>query len=325
MLFDPASSTGGAGLIGPPKRKRRPFFKATTEGDRIGLLPTEGWRKRNMQFLNEVLIPTLLAPRKPGCHFGLLPEASRDEIAVTWLGHAGFFAQVGGVNIAIDPNWALWHGPVKRVRHPSVWAHDLPPIDLVLVTHAHYDHLHLPSLRKLAAAQPIIVPEGVGSLVKNCGFGRIVELKTWQSATYRDLRITMTPARHWGARMIHDTHRGFGGFLISSDVRCLYHCGDSAIFDGFKEIGKRADIDLALMPIGAYDAPSGRPVHMNPEEALDAFDMINARSMVPMHHDTFPLGGEPIHEPAERLLRAALDRRIDHRVRILREGESAVF
>ncbi len=325
MLFDPASSTGGAGLIGPPKRKRRPFFKATTEGDRIGLLPTEGWRKRNMQFLNEVLIPTLLAPRKPGCHFGLLPEASRDEIAVTWLGHAGFFAQVGGVNIAIDPNWALWHGPVKRVRHPSVWAHDLPPIDLVLVTHAHYDHLHLPSLRKLAAAQPIIVPEGVGSLVKNCGFGRIVELKTWQSATYRDLRITMTPARHWGARMIHDTHRGFGGFLISSDVRCLYHCGDSAIFAGFKEIGKRADIDLALMPIGAYDAPSGRPVHMNPEEALDAFDMINARSMVPMHHDTFPLGGEPIHEPAERLLKAALDRRIDHRVRILREGESAVF
>lgn len=325
MLFDPASSTGGAGLIGPPKRKRRPFFKATTEGDRIGLLPTEGWRKRNMQFLNEVLIPTLLAPRKPGCHFGLLPEATRDEIAVTWLGHAGFFAQVGGVNIAIDPNWALWHGPVKRVRHPSVWAHDLPPIDLVLVTHAHYDHLHLPSLRKLAAAQPIIVPEGVGSLVKNCGFGRIVELKTWQSATYRDLRITMTPARHWGARMIHDTHRGFGGFLITSDVRCLYHCGDSAIFDGFKEIGKRADIDLALMPIGAYDAPSGRPVHMNPEEALDAFSMINARSMVPMHHDTFPLGGEPIHEPAERLLRAALDRQLDHRVRILREGESAVF
>ncbi len=325
MLFDPASSTGGAGLIGPPKRKRRPFFKATTEGDRIGLLPTEGWRKRNMQFLNEVLIPTLLAPRKPSQHFGLLPEATRDEIAVTWLGHAGFFAQVGGVNIAIDPNWALWHGPVKRVRHPSVWAHDLPPIDLVLVTHAHYDHLHVPSLRKLAAAQPIIVPEGVGGLVKNCGFGRIVELKTWQSATYRDLRITMTPARHWGARMIHDTHRGFGGFLITSDARCLYHCGDSAIFDGFKEIGKRADIDLALMPIGAYDAPSGRPVHMNPEEALDAFEMIDARSMVPMHHDTFPLGGEPIHEPAERLLRAALDRRIDHRVRLLREGESAIY
>jgi L-ascorbate metabolism protein UlaG (beta-lactamase superfamily) len=323
MIADPASSSDGAATS--PVRKRRRFLKTATEGNRIGLLPTEGWRKRNMQFLNEVLIPTLLAPRKPCLDFGRLPVATAEEIGVTWLGHAGFFAQVGGVNIAIDPNWALWHGPVKRVRHPSVWAHDLPPIDLVLVTHAHYDHLHLPSLRKLAAAQPIIVPEGVGSLVKNCGFGHIVELKTWQSATFQDLRITLTPARHWGARMIHDTHRGFGGFLIKSPDRCLFHCGDSAMFDGFHEIGKRASIDLALMPIGAYDAPSGRPVHMNPEEALDAFQMLGAGSMVPMHHDTFPLGGEPIHEPAERLVRAALERQIEHRVRLLREGESAIY
>lgn len=323
MIADPASSADGAATS--PARKRRRFLKTATEGNRIGLLPTEGWRKRNMQFLNEVLIPTLLASREPGMDFGHLPVAAAAEIGVTWLGHAGFFAQVGGVNIAIDPNWALWHGPVKRVRHPSVWAHDLPLIDLVLVTHAHYDHLHLPSLRKLAAAQPIIVPEGVGSLVKNCGFGHIVELKTWQSATFRDLRITLTPARHWGARMIHDTHRGFGGYLIKSPDRCLFHCGDSAIFDGFREIGRRASIDLALMPIGAYEAPSGRPVHMNPEEALDAFEMLGAGSMVPMHHDTFPLGGEPIHEPAERLVRAALERQMGHRVRLLREGESAIY
>jgi L-ascorbate metabolism protein UlaG (beta-lactamase superfamily) len=323
MIADPASSSDGAATS--PVRKRRRFLKTATEGNRIGLLPTEGWRKRNMQFLNEVLIPTLLAPRKPCLDFGRLPIATKEEIGVTWLGHAGFFAQVGGVNIAIDPNWALWHGPVKRVRHPSVWASDLPPIDLVLVTHAHYDHLHLPSLRKLAAAQPIIVPEGVGGLVKNCGFGHIVELKTWQSATFQDLRVTLTPARHWGARMIHDTHRGFGGFLIKSPDRCLFHCGDSAMFDGFHEIGKRASIDLALMPIGAYDAPSGRPVHMNPEEALDALQMLRAASMVPMHHDTFPLGGEPIHEPAERLVKAALERQIEHRVRLLREGESAIY
>ena len=324
MLFDPASSSGGTGFTSPLK-KRGLLRKAQTEGNRIGLLPTEGWRKRNFQFLNEVLIPSLLAPRLPGQNFGLLPVASRDEIAVTWLGHAGFFAQVGGVNIAIDPNWALWHGPVKRVRHPSVWASDLPPIDLVLITHAHYDHLHLPSLRKLAAAQPIIVPEGVGKVVKNCGFGHIVELKTWQSATFRDLRITLTPARHWGARNIHDTHRQFGGYLIKSPDRCLFHCGDSAMFDGFQEIGKRANIDLALMPIGAYDAPSGRQVHMNPEEALEAFQMMGAQSMVPMHHDTFPLGGEPLREPAERLMKAALEQGLEHRVRLLREGESAIY
>jgi L-ascorbate metabolism protein UlaG (beta-lactamase superfamily) len=324
MLYDPASSTGGAGFTGP-QEKRGLLKKAQTEGNCIGLLPTEGWRKRNIQFLNEVLIPTLFSPRQPGQNFGHLPVATRHEIAVTWLGHAGFFAQVGGVNIAIDPNWALWHGPVKRVRHPSVWAHDLPHIDLVLVTHAHYDHLHLPSLRKLAAAQPIIVPEGVGKVVKNCGFGHIVELKTWQSATFQDLRITLTPARHWGARMIHDTHRQFGGFLIKSPERCLFHCGDSAMFDGFQEIGKRASIDLALMPIGAYDAPSGRQVHMNPEEALDAFEVMGAQFMIPMHHDTFPLGGEPLHEPAERLIKAASERGLENRVRLLSEGESAIY
>jgi len=324
MLFDPASSSGGAGSSSPQK-KRGLLKKAQTEGNRIGLLPTEGWRKRNFQFLNEVLIPTLLAPRQPGEDFGLLPVATSAEIAVTWLGHAGFFCQIGGINIAIDPNWALWHGPVKRVRHPSVWAHDLPHIDLVLVTHAHYDHLHLPSLRKLAAAQPIIVPQGVGKVVKNCGFGHIVELKTWQSATFRDLRITLTPAKHWGARNIHDTHRQFGGYLIKSPERCLFHCGDSAMFDGFQEIGKRARIDLALMPIGAYDAPSGRQVHMNPEEALDAFQMMGAQSMIPMHHDTFPLGGEPLREPAERLVKAALARQLESRVRLLREGESAIY
>jgi len=293
--------------------------------NQIGLRPVEGWQKRNMDFLNQVLIPTILAPRKPGCHYGDLPVAAPEEIAVTWLGHAGFFAQVGGLNIAIDPVWALWLGPAKRLRHPSVWAHDLPPIDVVLITHAHHDHLHLASLRKLAAAQPIIVPEGVGSLVKNCGFGRIVELKTWQSATFGDLRITLTPARHWGARMIHDTHRGFGGFLVQSPSQTLYHCGDSSMFDGFTEIGKRSRIDVALMPIGAYQPPSGRPVHMNPEEALDAFEMVGARHMVPMHFETYPLSGEPLHEPIERLEIAAKERQIIERVRRLREGESAVF
>lgn len=294
-------------------------------GNQIGLRPAEGWQKRNMDFLNQVLIPTLLAPRKPGCYYGDLPVAKSNEIGVTWLGHAGFFVQVGGFNIAIDPVWALWLGPAKRLRHPSVWAHDLPPIDLVLITHAHHDHLHLASLRKLTAAQPIIVPEGVGSLVKNCGFSRIVELKTWQSASLGDLRITLTPARHWGARMIHDTHRGFGGFLIQSSSQTLYHCGDSSMFDGFGEIGKRAQIDVALMPIGAYQPPSGRPVHMNPEEALDAFEMVGARHMVPMHFETYPLSGEPLNEPIERLEIAAKERRLMDRVLRLQEGESSIF
>lgn len=326
MIHDSAPDNGGLPFSGKPGNRRFGFpRKPASEANRVGLMPTVGWRKRNLQYWGEVILPTLLSPRKQGKIIEGVPQIGSAEMSVTWLGHAGFFAQIGGVNLLIDPNWALWHGPIKRVRHPSLWASDLPPIDLVLITHAHYDHLHMPSLRRVARGQPIIVPHGVGSIVKRAGFGQIVELNIWQRAQFQDLNIMLTPARHWGARMIHDVHRGFGGYLITSRDRNLYHCGDSSMFDGFEEIGKRAAIDLALMPIGAYQAPSGRPVHMNPEEALDAFEMLGARHMVPMHHDTFPLGGEPIHEPGERLLKATHERQLQERVRILHEGESAIY
>lgn len=325
MIHDPTPDHGGPALLGGSGKSRLRARSNQRDENKVGLLPTEGWRRRNLQFLGEVLIPTLLAPRKPGRLVGAVPLAGEREISVTWLGHAGFFARIAGVNLLIDPNWALWHGPIKRVRHPSIWAGDLPPIDLVLITHAHFDHLHLPSLRRVARGQPVIVPHGVGQVVKRCGFGQIIELETWQRARYQDLHITLTPARHWGARMIHDTHRGFGGYLIGSPERSLFHCGDSSMFDGFEEIGKRAQIDLALMPIGAYLAPSGRPVHMNPAEALDAFEMLGARHMIPMHHDTFPLGGEPIHEPGEWLAQARKQRGLTDRVRLLHDGESVIY
>ena len=320
MVNDPSLSSGGTA------QKRR-FFADRWSGaeNQIGLKPSVGWRKRNLDFINKVLIPTLLKPRAAGHDVDGVPSAADHEIGITWLGHAGFLVQMEGANVLIDPNWALWHGPVKRVRHPSLYAHDLPPIDLVLITHAHFDHLHVPSLRRIADGQPIIVPRGVGDIVKRLDFSDIVELDTWDSVGFHDMRITLTPARHWGARMIHDTHRHFGGFLMESRERTVFHCGDSALFDGFKEIGDRAEIDIALMPIGAYNAPSGRPVHMNPEEALDAFQMLQASSMVPMHHDTFPLGGEPILEPAMRLRSAAEQHGLIERVHILNEGGSLVI
>jgi L-ascorbate metabolism protein UlaG (beta-lactamase superfamily) len=290
----------------------------------VGLLPGQGWRKRNLSFIRGVLIPSLLSPRQPGHANMAVPDAASHEIGITWLGHAAFLVQLEGINVLVDPNWALWLGPVKRIRHPSIYAHDLPRIDLVLITHAHFDHLHIPSLKRIADGQTIITPRGVGSLVKRLDFKHIVELDTWEHATFRDLQITLTPAKHWGARMIHDTHRHFGGFLIQGGGRTVFHCGDSAMFDGFEEIGKRADINTALMPIGAYENPSCRPVHMNPEEALDAFEMLKADWMIPMHHDTFPLGGEPLHEPAQRLRHAADTRGYGERVQILLEGQSLV-
>lgn len=213
----------------------------------------------------------------------------------------------------------------KRMRHPGIPLESLPEIDLVLISHAHHDHLHLKTLREIANRQPIIVPKGVGSIVKRRGFGEVHELAYWDTWSDGDLEVTLTPAMHWGARFIHDTHRQFGGFVIDGGGSTVYHAGDSAMFDGFGEIGLRHAIDVALMPIGAYDAPSGREVHMNPEEALVAFEHLGAKWMVPMHYGTFPLGGEPIHEPVERLEREAEMRDLRDRVVVMNEGEPHVF
>jgi L-ascorbate metabolism protein UlaG (beta-lactamase superfamily) len=304
---------------------RRLLDRLKSRDNRVGLLPTEGWRKRNVNFFRHVLLPTLMRPRKPRHDVDPVPSVIGDQLGVTWLGHAGFLVQMDGSNILIDPNWALWHGPAKRYRHPSLYPSDMPAIDLVLITHAHFDHLHLASLKRIACGQPIVLPLGVGNLVQKLNFGSITELPNWGRVTFGDLTITLTPARHWGARYIHDTHREFGGYLIEGKTRNLYHCGDSAMFDGFAEIGERAAIDAALMPIGAYEPPSGRPVHMNPEEALLAFTQTRAGVMVPMHYDTFPISGEPPHEPAERLAKAASEQSLIERVPLLREGDTLVL
>lgn len=326
MVNDPHTTSAAMGQIANGRRLlERKWKSLKTSENQVGLLPTEGWRKRNLQFLGDVLLPTLLARRADKHEGEPFPTAQKQELAITWLGHAGFLIQQDGKTILVDPNLALWHGPVKRVRHPSFKVADLPPVDLVLITHAHYDHLHLPTLKRVAAGQPIVLPTGCGDLVQRCNFSRIIELRTWEGYGFQDLRITLTPARHWGARMIHDTHRHFGGYLIQGADRTVYHCGDSALFDGFKEIGERAAIDVALMPIGAYEAPSGRPVHMNPEEALDAFTQLGAGIMIPMHYDTFPLGAEPLNEPAERLWTNAIERKLHERVLIMREGQSLLL
>src|SRR5690606_2199842 len=132
--------------------------------------------------------------------------------------------------------------------HPGFEIHDLPDIDLVLVSHAHFDHLDRKTLRTVAAEQPIVVPEHVGNLVHDLGFNRVHELKRWESIEHEDLKITLTPAYHWGARMLHDSHRGFGGFLLEFDGRSIFHCGDSAYVENFfPKIAERSAVEIALL------------------------------------------------------------------------------
>lgn len=311
------------------KRKLRSLKnggKCDENHNQVGLIPTRGWQSRNATFFGKVLIPEFFRRRRGEQKSPALDSHPSDQAVITWVGHSTFLIQIGGKNILVDPNWAKWLSIVKRVRKPGLKISDLPPIDLVLVTHAHYDHLHKGTLKKIADGQTVIVPKGVGSLVEGKGFGEVRELDYWEESEFEGLRIVLTPAQHWGARWVHDTHRGFGGYLICGPgEQNIFHCGDSAYFDGFGEIGSFCDIDVALMPIGAYTAMSGREVHMNPEEAVRAFEELGADRMVPMHYATFPLGAEPLAEPLSRLKANTKERGLSKRIWILEEGEPQVF
>ena len=283
----------------------------------------DGWHKRN--FLAEVVVPSLFTRRLGQKIKPVFPVLGPDQVCITWIGHASFLIQTAEHSVLIDPNWAKWLKVIKRIKHPGIEIHDLPAIDLVLVTHAHFDHLDRRTLRAVARDQPIVVPENVGNLVHDLGFNHVQEMRNWQSFQHGSLKITMTPARHWGARILHDNHRGFGGFLIEYAGRSILHSGDSSYFDGFREIGEKSNVEIALLPIGAYDAPTKRDVHMNPEQALQAFMELKARTMIPMHFGTFRLSYEPLEEPPQRLLEKALEMQILDKVRLLNEGEPAVF
>lgn len=296
---------------------------ANKRSTRVRLRPRADWHKRN--FLTSVLIPSLFIKRSGDHTLPKFPKIQKGEICLTWIGHASFLVQTRGTNVLIDPNWSKWLKVIKRLKQPGFEIHHLPEIDVVLVTHAHFDHLDRRTLRKVAADQPIVVPIGVGNLVHDLGFQIVHELDYWQEVNLGALEVALTPCSHWGARFLADRHRAFGGFIMKMDGRTVFHCGDSAYFPGFKEIGERYDIDIALLPIGAYDAPTGREVHMNPEQAIQAFRELGAKVLVPMHYGTFRLGYEPMDEPPARLLAAARAQGIAGKMLVMNEGRPVVL
>jgi len=285
-----------------------------------GLLPHKGWPKRNLRFFRHRVVPGMFRQAAGEVLEPVLEPPGDDRVRITWIGHASFFLQFAGYSVMVDPNWANWHGPVKRQRRPGLRLSEVPEVDLVLVTHAHFDHLHKPSLKMLQAREGVVVPQGSGQLVKRLGFPAIHEMSVWDSLCFDQLEVIHTPSHHWGARFLHDIHRNYGGYLVRAGGKSVFHCGDSAYFDGFAEIGRRYQIDVALLPIGAYESPSGRNVHMNPEEAVRAFADLGAKLLIPMHYATFLLGNEPQAEPLERLLGEADRLGISEQVLILEEG-----
>lgn len=284
-----------------------------------------------LSFVLRLIARAAFHPMQGGQHKPVL--ATNEEIAVTFIGHSSFLVQIGGLNLLVDPVFANWLVVLHRLRRPGVAIKDLPPIDAVLLSHAHMDHLNLPSLRRiirhtrrLTGRSPVaIVPWNVNDLVEGLGFSKVTSLAWWQSVQLDGIEITLTPAKHWGARKVTDTHRGFGGYVIRSGEQSLYHSGDTAYFDGFHEIRERLAPQIALLPIGAYKPDSFRSVHTSPEDALQIFTDLRAETMIPMHYGTFCLSEEPMDEPLPRLLAAADKAGMSARMLPLAEGKTKIF
>jgi L-ascorbate metabolism protein UlaG (beta-lactamase superfamily) len=306
-----------------PLPKRPPPAKPRLPRSFKELTPTRAFNPRT--FFHELVWKALLTRRTGAHQRPEFPKLKHGEVAITWIGHASFLLQFTDLNVLIDPNFANWLFLLKRLKRSGLRIEDLPPIDLVLLTHAHFDHFHKPTLRKLPHPKIGVMPWGVADLAHGLGFERVIELEWWESFARDDWKVTFTPSKHWGARTIHDKHRGYGGFVLEHQGRKIYHAGDSAYFDGFKEIGKVFAPEIALLPIGAYHPESFRNVHIGPDEALKAFKDLRAQWFVPMHYGTFKLSFEDMAEPPRWLAELAHQQQLAHHLKILQEGVPVVM
>ncbi|MEK5256878.1 MBL fold metallo-hydrolase [Paenibacillus sp. FSL F4-0125] len=257
------------------------------------------------------------------------------ESTITWIGHSTFFLQYEGMNIITDPIWARRLGFEKRLGQPGIPLSEVPPIDLILISHSHYDHLHIASIRKLyRAGTTLVVPVGLKRKMLRKGFRNCMEMEWWQEIKLGKIKLAFVPTQHWTRRTPWDTNTShWGGYILepaeSENKRLspnLYFAGDSGYFPGFKEIGNRYKIDIALMPIGAYEPEwFMTSQHVNPEEAIQAFLDVGAETMIPMHYGTFRLADDTAREALDRMESARVKHGIsENRIRTLSYGETLV-
>jgi N-acyl-phosphatidylethanolamine-hydrolysing phospholipase D len=253
--------------------------------------------------------------------------------SITWIGHSTLLVQVDGLNVLTDPQWGArasplsWAGP-KRLSPPGLAFDDLPRIDVVVISHDHYDHLDLGTVKRLAGTHDplFLVPLGVKAWFADNGMSRVEELDWWQEREYRGVRFVCVPAQHFSQRTLWDGNtRLWASWAVLSRERRLYFAGDTGYFAGFKETGQRlGPFDVAAIAIGAYLPPEiMKAVHTTPEEAVQAFVDLDARTLLGIHWGTFDLAEEPLEEPPGRMLAEIRRRGIDsERAWIFKLGET---
>jgi L-ascorbate metabolism protein UlaG (beta-lactamase superfamily) len=244
------------------------------------------------------------APHRPD------PSTGQDDrLTVVGWGHATVLLNVFGTTVLTDPvlerRIGLGRGLVKlgprRLVEPALRKRELPRLDVVLLSHAHMDHTDLGTLRAIPPKVRVVVQSGNRDLVRR--FHAVDELAWGTSTRIGELEVESVETRHWGARMVTDRHRGWGGYLLRKAGRAVLFAGDTAYTDLFNRLRDRGAIDLAILPIGAYDPWVSS--HASPEEAWRMFRALGAEYLLPIHHSTFRLSREPMDEPMRRLLVAA--------------------
>ncbi len=236
----------------------------------------------------------------------------RKGLHAAWLGHSTVLLMLDGFTILTDPVFSqrigLSLGPLtigmKRLVEVASPIADLPPIDVVLLSHAHMDHFDLPSLRQLENGRThVVTAYRTSDLLRTRRYARAHELRWNQSVQVGSARFTAFEVQHWGARMRNDIYRGYNGYLVETGTHRIIFGGDTAYTDSFKRLRSSKPVQLAIMPVGAYD-PWIR-VHCNPEQAWTMATDAGAEFVLPVHHQTFQLSREPRLEPMERIISAA--------------------
>ncbi len=251
--------------------------------------------------------PVESSPRIPR-----IADWPKKGLQATWIGHSTVALSVDGFTILTDPVFSsrvgIKLGPVtvglKRLVEPAAPLASIPRPDLILLSHAHMDHFDLPTLRRLESrGTTIITASNTSDLLRASRYKAVRELRWDESARVGPAAIRAIEVNHWGARIRSDVHRSYNGYLVETDRYRILFAGDTAYTNSFRSVRSSKPVDLAIMPIGAYNP--WIHVHCNPEQAMTMANHAGAEFVLPIHHRTFELSREPRYEPLERLLAAA--------------------
>jgi N-acyl-phosphatidylethanolamine-hydrolysing phospholipase D len=267
---------------------------------------------------------------------GKLLRENKSKLSVTWIGHATTLIQVEGVSILTDPIWSDRCSPVsfagpKRYTPPGIQLDNLPNIDVVIISHNHYDHMDLPTLLELEKKFHPTFIAGLGNrefLLKE-GLGSVIELDWWENTKIKDVSISFTPAQHFTGRGIFDRFKSlWGSYVIEGRSEKVYFAGDTGYSPHFKEIAEKyGKMDIAILPIGAFEPRwFMADVHVDPEQAVQAFEDLDAKYFIPMHYMTFVLSDEKLDSPIPLTVQAFQARKMElSRLIAFKIGESRFF